>query len=344
MWSRCARGEENSGRGVSGTDTPNRPHRILGAPEISGIHGLSNASTAGWRSQRAFLRSPHSISRRGQGLSDATPGFAVRGVGDTVCRGGAKGAGGACGQKRCEGRASIFDAPYADADFTHWAKAAYWTLEEAIALAFGRSPEVVNWKKLESYRNVSPFVAEYAKVRDFAIRAKNWNQLYDPVYPSIYLAWAKRNDIGYPEGLGELVVKYGQNIGDWKTAYDNLKENFDAQKAQYDALVDGTKKDSAKVGQKVAALVEERDALLGQIADLKAPGKPLNPKERESVLRLIIGIAIKGYSYNPSMSRSPIAREIADDLAETGLPLSEDTVRKWLKEAAELLPAAGDLD
>lgn len=102
-----------------------------------------------------------------------------------------------------------FNQPSANADLTHWAKATYWTLEEAIALSFEKSPEVVNWQLLESLQRISPFVAEYAKVRDLAIRAKNWGQLYDPVNPGIFLAWAKRNDVGFPDELESLVVKYG---------------------------------------------------------------------------------------------------------------------------------------
>ena len=238
----------------------------------------------------------------------------------------------------------FFNARHSRADFSHWAKATYWTLEEAIALSFGKSPNVVSWKKLEQYEEVSPFAAKYAKVRNLATRAKNWKQLYDPVHPGIFLAWAKRNDIGFPEELEELVTKYGQNIGDWKTAYETLKEAFDTLKAQFDELADKTKQISAERDERISALVEERDSLLDQVAELRASGKPLNPKERESLLKLVIGMAIKGYSYDPNMSRSPTAKKIADDLSEIGLSIDEDTVRKWLKEAAEIVPGDIELD
>jgi hypothetical protein len=63
-------------------------------------------------------------------------------------------------------------------------------------------------------------------------------------------------------------------------------------------------------------------------------------KERESVLRLIIGMAIGGYGYDPKASRSKEVSIIASDLTRAGVPLTDDTVRKWLREAAELLPPA----
>lgn len=70
----------------------------------------------------------------------------------------------------------------------------------------------------------------------------------------------------------------------------------------------------------------------------KSPVKPLHTKERETLLRMIIGMATDGYGFNPKLPRSPIPKEIADLLTAKGLPLDPDTVRKWLKEAADLLP------
>jgi hypothetical protein len=64
----------------------------------------------------------------------------------------------------------------------------------------------------------------------------------------------------------------------------------------------------------------------------------LNPKERITFLKLIIGMAVKGYSYNPEATKSTSVKDIADDLHALGLDIDEDTVRKWLKEAAKILP------
>src|ERR1700731_3926842 len=65
-----------------------------------------------------------------------------------------------------------FNHPSAAADFSYWAKAAYWTLDEATALSFGRSPAIVNWKAIEKYTAVSGFAAAYALRRDLILRAK----------------------------------------------------------------------------------------------------------------------------------------------------------------------------
>jgi hypothetical protein len=66
--------------------------------------------------------------------------------------------------------------------------------------------------------------------------------------------------------------------------------------------------------------------------------KQLSTRERESLLKLEIGMAVGGYGYDSTARRSEQTTAIADDLLQAGIPLDADTVRKWLREAAELLP------
>ncbi len=61
--------------------------------------------------------------------------------------------------------------------------------------------------------------------------------------------------------------------------------------------------------------------------------KSLATTERNTLLKLVIGMAIKGYKYQPDATRGTVPAEIASDLAELGIPVTDDTVRKWLKEA-----------
>ena len=59
--------------------------------------------------------------------------------------------------------------------------------------------------------------------------------------------------------------------------------------------------------------------------------------ERQNMLKAIYGMAKKGYSYNPDDKRSTVVTEIVGDLALVGLPISDDTIRRYLKEARENL-------
>ena len=66
--------------------------------------------------------------------------------------------------------------------------------------------------------------------------------------------------------------------------------------------------------------------------------KPLSARERDSLLKLAIGMAVSGYAYDPEKSRNSAIGELEKDLQSLGIPLDQDTIRKWLKEAAQLLP------
>lgn len=68
--------------------------------------------------------------------------------------------------------------------------------------------------------------------------------------------------------------------------------------------------------------------------------RPPGRRERENLLKLVIGMAIAGYRHDPGAPRNTTPKEIADDLAKLGLRLGDDTIRKYLKEAADtVLPA-----
>jgi hypothetical protein len=275
-----------------------------------------------------------------------------------------------------EEKQRFFNTSFAQAGYEHWGKATYWTLEEAIALSFGKDPKVVSWDKIRPYSNCyppSPFFQAYERLRDLVFRAAAWKRLYDPALPGYYLAWAKRNDIAFPEELERQVVLRGGYVGDWKTNYDKLKDKYDklekrleeyrtsmaeradglSRKAQditaqtkeqnkllQDQVVNVTnalKELTIKTGE----LVHERDELIGEVIKLQQAASvheknPLKPKAKESLLKLVIGMAIDGYGYEPQATRTSTAREIAGHLAEQGILIDEDTVRKWLNEAKEV--------
>jgi len=92
------------------------------------------------------------------------------------------------------------------------------------------------------------------------------------------------------------------------------------------------------------ALVVRTRALTDFIAlaneDEMQASRPQSTRERDSLLKLILGMALGGYGFDPNASKSPTPKEIADDLATHGISITDDTVRKYLKESARaFLPA-----
>jgi DNA-binding transcriptional MerR regulator len=136
-----------------------------------------------------------------------------------------------------EERERFFNQPYARADFEHWSKAAHWTLDEAIALSFGKAPEHVNWEKIKPFLQISRFALEYRRRRDLALRALRWNQLYDPVLPGIFLAWTKRSDLPCPPELEAAVTARGVQVADWKTLFDQLSARYEQNNEQWTKIV-----------------------------------------------------------------------------------------------------------
>jgi hypothetical protein len=97
-----------------------------------------------------------------------------------------------------EEQEQFYNKPHATADFGHWSKLAHWTLDEAVALSFGKAPEVVNWPTISKYLQISSFAVQYGRRRELTLRAVPWKQLYDPVLPAFFLAWAKAMKLTYP--------------------------------------------------------------------------------------------------------------------------------------------------
>lgn len=60
-------------------------------------------------------------------------------------------------------------------------------------------------------------------------------------------------------------------------------------------------------------------------------------REKNTLLKLVAGMAIRGYKFDPKASRSSVPREIADDVRSLGLEINDDTVRKWLHQASDLV-------
>jgi hypothetical protein len=125
--------------------------------------------------------------------------------------------------------------------------------------------------------------------------------------------------------------------GCWKKLFDELRAKYDQENEQWTKIV--TER-SAVIERLVERLNELQQSAAGvpPAVPQSAPEKSIGTRERESLLKLVIGMAVCGYGYDPSESRSPQPSAIASDLAKCGVSLDVDTIRKWLKEAAEFLP------
>ena len=266
-----------------------------------------------------------------------------------------------------------FNQPWAKADFDHWAKMSYWTIDEAVALSLGKNPKSADWKYIQPIIGISPFAAEFAAKRELLLRAKKMGQLWESTIPSVFLAWAERMRFSVPAEMVSALKALGIQIADWKSLFDQRKGTIDQlqqkvveKKADRLAAIKDHSATITKMGNQrselaagYSSLIDQKDNFIAlkdeRIASLEArlndletaplakPEKPLGAKERDSLLKLVIGMAVKGYGYNPRAAKNAATKEIADDLRLLGLSLDEDTIRKYLVEARELM-AAGETE
>lgn len=61
-------------------------------------------------------------------------------------------------------------------------------------------------------------------------------------------------------------------------------------------------------------------------------------REVDTIAQLFTAMAIKRYRYDPRQTRSEVPRKIVDMAASMGITISDDTVRKYLKKGAQLIP------
>jgi hypothetical protein len=80
-----------------------------------------------------------------------------------------------------------------------------------------------------------------------------------------------------------------------------------------------------------ASHVAELDELRTKLAQFEKKPLAAVTKERNTLLKLVIGMAIAAYRYDPT-TRGAIPKEIVGDLDELGIWIDEDTVRTWLKK------------
>jgi hypothetical protein len=209
-------------------------------------------------------------------------------------------------------QAGYFQPNSLQADFAYWAKMADWTEEEAASLFLGLNPDFMADLEL-TYGAATEYAAEYFSLQNLASRATERRHIPYPYSPARWLTWAKECNLPIPPALEEEILRWDGASGSAVSADRARIVELEAQLAELTA-----KADSGSSGTTVAPSVGTR--------------------ERDSMLTLIIAMAVKGYGFNPAAKRSDSIKDIVSDIEKCGLSLSDDTVRRYLRDGVELLP------
>jgi hypothetical protein len=341
----------------------------------------------------------------------------------------------------------------------YWCRAAFWTIDEGVALSFGKSPAAVNSVTMARPAKASRFADVFRRAFELARRACVTEQLRPNSPPGEFLAWAQRTGFTVDPRLLAFARSQGVVIEDANARKDRfalLSAERDDLRRQLDAANDAisrlrrrrlvgdgdggpplTDEDEAalacnlpaavadiehwsrasfwtldeavaltlgrdprrvnwesingltgisKLGKRYEALrdlveraktaceltdptspsaylnwtsmkrIEVASEVASAVAGMRADGQdkvaqatpappsesPVGTRERDSLYKLIIGMAFGGYGFRPATKRGDTVPEIIRDLDQAGVSLSADTVRKYLRAAADLLPPQTD--
>ena len=185
----------------------------------------------------------------------------------------------------------------------NWALAPTWTLEEGACLANNVSPRRMSGR--ENFPRPHPAAENVNRLLEFARRARYKRQISNILTPAAFIAWSCR--VGF-----RFDAKWLETIGEPRV------DDGPAIRAAMDPI--STPNPAAEPTQTPPIPEQE-------------PGT----RTRETMLKLIIGLAVDGYGYDPRSRRSEVPGSIANELSALGIPVTAETVRKYLDEGAKLL-------
>ncbi len=258
-----------------------------------------------------------------------------------------------------------------EADYEHFGRCAYLTASEAVPLSMGKHPWIVNWEMVQPFVANSLFANAYAGRLDLIERAIGWGELRQRFTPLEFLTWAHKYKLKVPDAFIECTFDRGEPIQYWhdlcvayaeklaatqtelqatREALVSLHEAHEEEEQKtFEEWLDAQDQLNQANGEHEVQLTSLRDALVraeSQNAYLleQINAKPSEPVEddvlsttaRKSLLTIAIAAAVDGFGYDPKSNYTKAPADIASAAQRLGLRMTNETVLKYLKEAATI--------
>lgn len=186
-----------------------------------------------------------------------------------------------------------------------WAKVAFWNPDEIAALSLGYDPTDASFDSYKGH-NWAGRLEELDHRILAARRAVEAGQIGEQCAPNEAIEWMNKYDIVFPKVLSAAVNEYYP--------------------------ITERERVSAEVTRHLVFLVKKLRAELAegrsQLSDLNEEVPPLKLKSYEL---MIAGMAVVGYTFDPSKKQNKANNDIADDVAKIGPQLTPETIRNHLK-------------
>ena len=258
-----------------------------------------------------------------------------------------------------------FNAFGTEADYEHFGRCACLSVYEAVAVSMGKDPRRVPWTMVQPHVGSSLFANEFADRLDRLERAIIWGELPSLFSPLQFLTWAHEYKTPVPKAFIDRTFDRGEPIQYWHDLCQTLSSEIASLKAELEVehvinnvlLAESAAQSKtfddwlssqdeikrleveheanvASLGSQLLELQSQNAALreqMQQTAQIQA--EPLATSERKSMLTMIAAMATDGYGHDPAAAQSKTVGEILSACDKIGLPICDDTVRKYLKEA-----------
>lgn len=215
----------------------------------------------------------------------------------------------------------------AENDVDLWGKMPYWRIHEGVALLCGEDPLRPD--------EISDLPAKRrAGIWELAQRALDVKRLSDPIEPILFLEWATQNNLSPPQLLLDTVAQYHEASVDWKAEAELERVRAEKAEKAFDHYLKLAGKRESQI-QELEAEIMRLQVQAGAPSD-SAKAVALQ-RSIGSLVKLVGGMAIAAYGFNPHERRSSVVKQIQSDLDLKGIELDEDTIRKWLKEGGKIV-------
>jgi cell division protein FtsB len=198
-------------------------------------------------------------------------------------------------------------------NYLKWARAPYWSAKQCVALVTGEDPD-----------HIGVFLVLYHQdLHEKVLEAQRNKELPELIRPIVFLAWAREHKIDFPDELEKAVSTNEVDIAQLEERYGQLERRHDELRRD---------------NQELRYELDRLRALQPKKPTTSKPSK----KEFTSLYKLVIGMAIVKYKWDPAALRHPATRKISEDLnnakvndVNLGLGLDQDTVHKHLHAAKD---------
>ena len=189
--------------------------------------------------------------------------------------------------------------------YRYFARLETWHREEAAALLLKLDPRIALAPDSITHMRPVDYWPQYRDLLEMITRAKIALPDNRPLRPGLIISWSRTVGLNPPQELVAAIEATDSTEISDSTDFSEMGNTTDIQPPPR------------------AAGVQEN--------------APLHHKTKASLLKLVAGMAIRGYAYNPTQRQNAAISEIESDLRLLNIPLSDDTIRRWIAEACELI-------